>query len=213
MITICNLNLGYNTLMYNKLYEIIADKLVNEGHIIIENALEKHLCSTLYLKAKNEQAYKQAAISQTAKAHIDTNKRSDKTKWIDEDGEAQSEYLSFMQGLQTHLNRSLYLGLSYYESHFAIYEKGDFYEKHLDSFKGFKNRVVTSVYYLNEEWNEEDGGELIIYDKNNQEITKVLPKADTLVVFLSEKFPHEVLPAKKKRYSIAGWFRVDRAIF
>lgn len=30
-----------------------------------------------------------------------------------------------------------------------------------------------------------------------------------MVVFLSEKFPHEVLKANRKRYSIAGWFRVD----
>jgi len=31
-------------------------------------------------------------------------------------------------------------------------------------------------------------------------------------VFLSDKFPHEVLPAKKKRHSIAGWFRVDKTL-
>lgn len=31
----------------------------------------------------------------------------------------------------------------------------------------------------------------------------------TLVVFLSEEFEHEVLPAKRDRYSIAGWFRVN----
>ena len=36
------------------------------------------------------------------------------------------------------------------------------------------------------------------------------PKASTLVVFLSDKFFHKVLPAKQKRYSITGWFRVDR---
>jgi len=51
---------------------------------------------------------------------------------------------------------------------------------------------------------------LIIYDENNNMIQKVFPHANTLVVFLSDKFPHEVLPAKKKRYSIAGWFRVDK---
>ncbi|MDQ7061154.1 MAG: 2OG-Fe(II) oxygenase [Sulfurimonas sp.] len=32
------------------------------------------------------------------------------------------------------------------------------------------------------------------------------PQANTLVVFLSEKFPHEVKVAKKQRFSIAGWF-------
>jgi SM-20-related protein len=30
-----------------------------------------------------------------------------------------------------------------------------------------------------------------------------------LVVFLSEEFPHEVLPTATDRYSIAGWFRVN----
>jgi len=104
----------------------------------------------------------------------------------------------------------LYLGLSYYESHFAIYDEGDFYEKHLDTFKNFKNRVVTTVYYLNENWDEKDGGELVVYDEEDRLITKLPPFANTLVVFMSDRFPHEVLPAKKKRFSIAGWFRIDK---
>jgi len=37
----------------------------------------------------------------------------------------------------------------------------------------------------------------------------VLPQLGTLVVFLSEEFPHEVLAAQRDRYSIAGWFRVN----
>jgi len=28
---------------------------------------------------------------------------------------------------------------------------------------------------------------------------------------MSEDFPHEVLPTKAKRSSIAGWFRVDKS--
>ena len=66
------------------------------------------------------------------------------------------------------------------------------------------------MYYLNKGWSQEDGGELIIYDKNDAILTKVFPAANTLVVFLSDKFPHEVKPAKKVRYSIAGWFRIDK---
>ena len=31
-----------------------------------------------------------------------------------------------------------------------------------------------------------------------------------LIVFLSDIFPHEVLPSNKKRYAIAGWFRIDK---
>lgn len=107
------------------------------------------------------------------------------------------------------MNRHFYLGLKYYESHFSLYEVGDFYEKHLDAFKNSKNRVVTSVYYLNEDWSNGEGGELIIYDKNDIQIKKVMPNMNTLVIFMSEVFPHEVLPARVKRHSIAGWFRVD----
>ncbi len=66
------------------------------------------------------------------------------------------------------------------------------------------------MYYLNEGWSEEDGGELIIYAKNGDFLTKVIPKSNTLVIFLSDTFPHEVKPSRKKRYSIAGWFRIDK---
>lgn len=93
-----------------------------------------------------------------------------------------------------------------------MYEKGDFYKTHMDAFKKSKNRIVTTVYYLNETWYEENGGLLVIYDDNANVLTKVIPQANTLVVFLSDKFPHEVLAAKKNRFSIAGWFRIDRNI-
>ena len=117
--------------------------------------------------------------------------------------------MNFAQGLREYLNRELFLGLSYYESHFAIYDKGDFYEKHLDAFANSKNRVVTTVYYLNDNWKEGDGGELVLYNLNDEKIQTLNPIENTLVVFMSEKFPHEVLPVNKRRRSIAGWFRID----
>ncbi len=199
--------------MQTTLYTKIIEALVEDGYIILEDAFSQTLTNELLTLAKQEGAYKSAAISKSTTAHIDKNKRSDKTKWIDPTNTTLKEYLDIMQALQIHLNRSLYLGLSYYEAHFALYEQGDFYEKHLDSFRGNKNRVVTTVYYLNDGWSNEDGGELVIYDKNEKEIQRVMPKANTLVVFMSEDFPHEVLPAKKQRYSIAGWFRVDTKLF
>ncbi len=191
----------------------ITEALIKNGYIILENALSQTLTNSLLTLAKQEQHYKSAAISKSKTAHIDKNKRSDKTRWIDPTNATLQEYLDTMAQLQTHLNRSLYLGLSYYEAHFALYEQGNFYEKHLDSFRGEKNRVVTTVYYLNDSWSGEDGGELVIYDKGEKEVKRVMPKANTLVVFMSEEFPHEVLPAKKQRFSIAGWFRVDKKLF
>jgi SM-20-related protein len=66
------------------------------------------------------------------------------------------------------------------------------------------------VYYLNEEWRKEDGGELVIYNQNDNFLAKVAPIGNKMVVFMSENFPHEVLPTNTTRYSIAGWFRIDR---
>ena len=192
------------------LFTQIVDALVDDGYIIIPNALNPLLAQNLEKTAKNISDYKPASIS--TKKIKDHTKRKDKIKWIDEDGSYQSEYLEFTQELQETLNRELFLGINYYESHFAMYEKGDFYKTHMDAFKKSKNRIVTTVYYLNETWYEENGGLLVIYDDNANVLTKVIPQANTLVVFLSDKFPHEVLAAKKNRFSIAGWFRIDRNI-
>jgi SM-20-related protein len=66
------------------------------------------------------------------------------------------------------------------------------------------------VVYLNPGWQPVDGGELVIYtDEVDQDSIRVTPAFGTLVVFLSEDFPHEVLPAQRDRYSIAGWFRLN----
>ena len=196
--------------MYEKIYSEITDSLVDNGYIIIENALQNELSLKLLNAAKNEPDFKRAGISGAGDLHLDNQRRRDKIHWLDKRDEAQKEFLEFTEGLREYLNRSLYLGLSYYESHFAIYDKGDFYETHLDAFKNSKNRVVTTVYYLNDEWNEDDGGELIVYDEDENYLAKVAPNSNTLVVFMSEKFPHEVLATNRKRYSIAGWFRVDK---
>ena len=198
--------------MQTKLYSQITDALVNDGYIVIQNALDDKLSSSLHVEAKlNEDEFKTAGISGNANLHVDNDRRRDKICWLSPKYKAQEEFLSFAEGLKEYLNRELYLGLTYYESHFAIYSEGDFYETHLDSFKNSKNRVVTTVYYLNDDWKKEDGGELVVYDEENNFLAKVTPEANTLVVFMSEKFPHEVLPTcKRKRYSIAGWYRIDK---
>jgi SM-20-related protein len=106
-----------------------------------------------------------------------------------------------------------------FESHFAHYGKGDFYKKHKDAFKGEGNRVLSVLVYLNQDWSADNGGELVIYTKPSSDScviddSKVLvtPSFGTIVVFLSEDFPHEVLPAKCDRYSIAGWFHLNSSV-
>jgi len=122
-----------------------------------------------------------------------------------------------MEGLRLGLNRRLFMGLFDYESHFAHYPIGAFYKKHRDAFAGQSgnrqpNRVLSTVLYLNSAWQPHEGGELLIYAEDGEAIIEtVVPVYGRLVIFLSEKFPHEVLPATRERKSIAGWFRVNES--
>ena len=193
--------------MSHTLYAQIADALVEDGYIILKDALDEKLSQKLLQFAKTSKLFRPAGISSRKQIHKD--KRRDKILWLDEDSGAQGEFLLFCNDLREFLNRELFLGLTYFEAHFALYERGDFYETHVDAFKNSKNRVVTVVYYLNEAWEEAHAGELILYDEALQPLAKVAPHANTLAIFLSEKFPHEVVATNDKRYSVAGWFRVD----
>src|SRR5690606_30154176 len=96
---------------------------------------------------------------------------------------------------------------------FARYGCGDFYKRHRDSFPGQANRILSVVAYLNPDWGDDDGGELVLYHEDtDQVLCKVVPELGTMVFLLSEEFPHEVLPAAKPRWSIAGWFRVNTSL-
>jgi SM-20-related protein len=137
--------------------------------------------------------------------------RNDEICWITGESDAGRNWLAFADRLQTFLNRHLLLGLFSFESHFARYAPGAFYKRHLDAFRGQTNRTLSIVAYLNTGWSTDDGGELVLYcDMADREGLRVSPIAGTVVVFLSEDFPHEVLPARRDRYSIAGWYSVNR---
>jgi SM-20-related protein len=41
----------------------------------------------------------------------------------------------------------------------------------------------------------------------------ILPLGGRLVLFLSDLIEHEVLPARRERYSITGWFRRQTSPF
>ncbi|MCE2596206.1 2OG-Fe(II) oxygenase [Motilimonas cestriensis] len=199
-------------------FEAIAQALTRQGYCIIPDALisEPELTQALFLQACQmpDKAFSAAGIGRQ-KDHMQNNfVRRDEIHWIDGKTPAEQAWLDWNYRLQHFLNRRLFLGLFSYESHFAHYRPGAFYKKHMDAFRGEANRVLTTVFYLNPSWTTEDGGELVLYpehdpDNQNAQLAKVMPTFGTMVIFLSEEFPHEVLPAMRDRYSIAGWFRVN----
>ena len=148
---------------------------------------------------------KQAGVGNRRTALKHAEIRNDRTVWVEEDDDESLRRYFFdpIHELILRLNRRCFLGLKDHEFHFALYEKGSFYKKHKDSFSNDDARKVSVVLYLNLNWKEGDGGELMIY---TEEGIKVKPLAGTLVVFESH-IEHEVLPSNTERISLTGWLK------
>ena len=198
------------------LFARIADDLVQQGYSIQPAVLPEPIASALYQHQQTlnaENAYVDAGIGR-GDHYVKTEFiRTDEIRWITGESEAGKLWMDWTSGLQSFLNRRLYLGLFSFESHFSHYPPGAYYKRHYDAFRGEVNRVLSVVTYLNPGWGNTDGGELVLYrDDQDQEGIKVVPLYGTVIVFLSEEFPHEVLPAHRDRYSVAGWYRVNTSI-
>ncbi|AGQ98458.1 SM-20 protein [Vibrio parahaemolyticus] len=186
----------------------LIDALATDGYYIWDDFLSKD--EVTQLRDCIPDNWKKARIGRNDDVTRIESIRSDKIQWLKPAmGQPIANYLSKMEEIRQEVNRHFFLGLFEYEAHFAKYEKGDFYQKHLDCFKGNENRRLTTVFYMNESWSEEDAGELVVYDLNDKEIATIPPRGGRLLVFLSEQFPHEVLPTNAQRFSIAGWFRIN----
>jgi SM-20-related protein len=199
----------------DSLFERIAQDIEKQGFSINHHALPAELTRSLVHHLHNTKVpFDNAGIGRAANYQQNERIRSDEICWITGDSLAGRHWLKWAAALQTHLNRRLFLGLFSFESHFAHYLPGAFYRRHLDAFKGEANRILSLVVYLNPDWESDQGGELVLYCRaDDAQGTRILPSWATVVVFLSEDFPHEVLPAVRDRYSIAGWFRLNTSIF
>lgn len=156
-------------------------------------------------------AMKSAGIGRGADLVRDRAVRRDRISWLQGITPAQAELFRFLDSIRSGLNQRLFLGLKRFETHYATYHPGDFYKRHLDSFHGRASRVVSLVLYLNEDWSPGDGGELQVFNRDNESEVcgMVPPEVGRMALFLSEEIPHEVLPANRTRYSLACWFRQD----
>jgi SM-20-related protein len=188
----------------------IADNLAEKGWAVTDDffALDflQELLKEEMLLFKSGQ-FKQAGIGKGTEHKVVSEIRSDYVHWLDEQNltELQKQFWEQMNELKQFLNREFFLGLKEMEFHFAVYPEGSFYKKHVDRFQRDSGRAISCVLYLNESWNEMDGGQLRIY--NNDTFTDVAPVFGRLVCFKSDEVEHEVLPTKRERYSITGWMK------
>jgi SM-20-related protein len=100
---------------------------------------------------------------------------------------------------------------------YAYYPRGGFYRRHRDAIPGSASvlRTYSLLLYLNKDWTSKDGGELLLHldsggdelpDGEEPNFVKVEPKGGTLVLFKSERIPHEVLDTNAERLAVVGWY-------
>lgn len=183
------------------------DDLDQHGFAVIDHVYSHHYVDQLVKECiSNLNCFREAAIQNG----VVSNVRSDHILWIDENLDIAQHHINTLKQLSQLLNRHFYLGINDVEAHFACYNTGEFYALHRDNPQNKNGRIISTVYYLHEEWQEDWGGELHLQDKNNVWHT-IQPKPNRIAMFQSDLL-HEVIQAKHQRLSITAWLRSDQNI-
>jgi SM-20-related protein len=191
-------------------FDVLIDSFIENKIGIAEHFMNDAMCKNLkkhlqILLADN--ALKQAGIGNETIAVQDKLFRSDKIYWLDRshNNAIENNFLDMIDAFVLHLNSTCYTGITSYEFHYAVYEAGSFYAKHLDQFANNNSRKYSMILYLNDAWQQGDGGELCVHHKDRlQYITPLNGKG---VFFASNVIEHEVILSNKQRMSITGWFK------
>jgi SM-20-related protein len=188
------------------------DQLAQQDYTIVDNFLPIEVYAnikSLFIDAIEEDQLTQAGIGSLSKYQIKENIRGDEILWLDR-ADCNDEIKSFFNFIETfipNVNRELFTAIKDYEFHLAHYPAGGFYKKHLDQFKERNNRILSVIVYMNDNWQDGDGGELKIYkDQTGENHELIPPIGNRLAIFRSDIVWHEVLTAHKSRKSLTGWF-------
>ena len=192
----------------------IADGIAGPGWCVTTGFLSSAEVSALVAEAaalRGHGAFRPAGVGRGQGLAVNPEVRSDQILWVDAttSGASIRGYLARLEELRQTLNREHFLGLADFEGHLAVYPPGSFYRRHLDQFRGVERRTLSCILYLSADWQTADGGALRIYTdpKDPGRFAEVLPQGGTLVTFMSARFEHEVMPARRERLSLTGWLR------
>jgi len=192
----------------------IAASLADRGWCVSDDFVPPLLVSQLRHEAHERWQsgdFRPAGVGRGEDRQLRPDVRTDRVDWLDPAAlsAAQHLYWNALEQVRLAVNRTMFLGLYDFEAHLAVYPPGSRYRRHLDQFLGIGRRHLTCILYLNDRWNDADGGQLRIYtDPDDPDACEeLLPLGGRLVTFLSARFLHEVLPARRERFSLTGWFR------
>ena len=199
----------------NQVYEKIIQDLLEKQYSIIEDffsLVEVEELRNSLLHKYEEDNFKKAAIGNRTNEIFAKSIRGDFILWLNEAEAAEAERAFFrkINDFVQYLNRTCFMGILHKEFHYALYPKGTFYKRHLDTFQNDDRRKLSMVSYLNEQdWQPEYGGELVIYtnEKGIEVPMSINPFPGRMVIFESQILEHEVKPVKTERLSITGWLK------
>jgi SM-20-related protein len=197
---------------------LIAD-LAEKGWAHVSKAVSDDLAEALrdrLVALEAADALKLAAIgrgdSQMKAAAI----RQTQIRWLDGSAPAERRFLDGCEALRRAINEALFAGLFEFEAHFAHYPPGGHYARHLDAFADRpRDRVVSLVLWLNENWQPGDGGELDLWsgpDDVGPPVATLAPRGGDLLLMMSETIPHAVRETVAPRLGLAGWFRINPGV-
>jgi SM-20-related protein len=196
--------------LLQKNFDTLIDRFIEDKVGIVEDFLSKGL--SLHLKENLQLLYagKQLQHAGTGKdSNFGQNKlfRSDIIYWLDRKhfNVHEDSFFDLMDNFIAYLNSICYTGITSYEFHYTLYETGSFYKKHIDQFQNNDSRKYSIIMYLNDDWEEKDGGELCIHHIDS--LQKIAPTNGKIVFFKSNELAHEVLVTNKPRMSITGWLK------
>lgn len=193
-----------------EIFDVLINSFIETKIGITSNFLSKQLSADLVnnLNSLYDNKHMQAAGTGNDSIAVQNKLvRSDVIYWLDRKHEDQYEnaFFDLMDSFVEYLNSSCYTGITGYEFHYALYETGSFYKKHLDQFRNNESRQYSMIIYLNENWIEGDGGQLSISHDGTD--YKIDPTGGKSVFFKSSELEHEVLVTNKPRMSITGWLK------
>jgi len=191
---------------FDLLIDSYLDTKVGIDNCFLDEALSDGLQKNL-LRLQHEQLMTVAGIGNEQVKDPNQGIRGDSIYWMSKDSSNiyEQQFLQLVEDFIDHLNSTCYTGINAYEFHYAVYQEGSFYKRHKDQFKNDSNRKYSLISYLNENWLEKDGGQLLVYQ--HELPRRILPQSQTAVFFKSDELEHEVAVANRPRMSITGWLK------
>ena len=188
--------------------EQILDDLNEFGFALIDDVYSHEYVHSLVHECTSHLAeFRAAGVQNGVVSHI----RSDHILWIDGQLPIAQQHLKALEEFSQTLNQAFYLGIKEVEAHFACYNAGEFYALHRDNPQQKNDRMISTVFYVHESWQEDWGGQLRLQDKNGQWHI-IQPSPNRLAIFQSDLL-HEVLRSKQQRLSITAWLRSGSSIW